>query len=327
MISVIVPVYNVEKYIDKCIESILCQTWKDFELILVNDGSTDASGEICSQFAKKDRRIRVFEQQNKGLSGARNTGTKQAKGEYLTYIDSDDFIHPEYLEVLYKTAVDNQTEVAACAYQNCLEGEGFGWKKEKVEQPTICTGREAVFRIVRDNSRQMIVAWGKIYHADLKEMLIYPEGKVHEDEFVTYKVLYAAEKVSIVDRPLYAYVQRKESIINTSYSKKRLHKLYALNEAIKFFEAQRDVELRDIALKRYLLNIQIAWYRVHKHMKEQEKLLQELCKEWQKEYQNSGKIILKKCSIVDVISIVAFKISPRLYSLFAEIVLMLFPEI
>ena len=127
MISVIVPVYRVEQYLDACIESILGQTFQDFELILVDDGSPDNCGEICDRYAGQDARIRVVHQENRGLSGARNTGTGLAEGKYITYIDSDDRIGPEYLEVLYNNAVEYRAQVSVCGY--CLV-----WEHERAEQ-------------------------------------------------------------------------------------------------------------------------------------------------------------------------------------------------
>ena len=121
MISVIVPVYNVEKYIERCVESVLAQTHKEFELILVDDGSTDLSGEICEKLKTKDNRIRVFHQENKGLSAARNKGLIEAAGEYITYIDSDDYVDAFYLEVLHQNAVQYHADISVCGYQRVWE--------------------------------------------------------------------------------------------------------------------------------------------------------------------------------------------------------------
>ena len=239
MISVIVPVYRVEQYLDACIESILGQTFQDFELILVDDGSPDNCGEICDRYAGQDARIRVVHQENRGLSGARNTGTGLAEGKYITYIDSDDRIGPEYLEVLYNNAVEYRAQVSVCGYCLVWEHESGqsrnGQNKKKGEQDfhtLVYTGRQAAEKIVKENTRAMITAWGKLYHRDLKPLLVYPEGKTHEDEFVTYRVFYAARRVAVSNRPLYHYLQRSGSIMNDGFREKRLDKIRALREVL-----------------------------------------------------------------------------------------------
>lgn len=325
MISIIVPVYNVEKYVKRCVESILAQTYKEFELILVDDGSTDQSGEVCDSFEKCDIRIRVIHQENSGLSAARNRGLAEATGEYITFIDSDDFVDTSYLETLHQNAVKYQADVSICGF--CLVWENNKTKsnyngKCEVKQ---YSGREAAWEIVANSKRSMITAWGKLYHHTLRKLLIYPEGRLHEDEFVTYKVLYQAKKVVECDMPLYYYLQRGKSIMNDGYSKRRLDKIVALKEAIGFFENKQEIELMSYARKRYLLNIQIAWYRVKKFMPEEKTILKELNREWKTIYKQNKEKIVEKCSLVDKISILVYEISPRMYCIIAEVVNRLFP--
>lgn len=325
MISIIVPVYNVEKYVKRCVESILAQTYKEFELILVDDGSTDQSGELCDTFKTCDNRICVIHQENRGLSAARNRGLKEAGGEYITYIDSDDYVDASYLETLYQNAVTYQADVSVCDF--CLVWEN---NKTKSKSNGRCgvkqyTGREAAREIVANNKRSMITAWGKLYHHTLRELLIYPEGKLHEDEFVTYKVLYQAKEVVECDMPLYYYLQREKSIMNDGYNKRRLDKIVALKEVSGYFEEKQEMELRAYAIKRYLLNIQIAWYRVKKFMPEEKTILKELKREWKTIYKQNKERIVEKCSLVDKISILVYEISPRMYCIIAEVVNRLFP--
>ena len=325
MISIIVPVYNVEKYVKRCIESILEQTHKEFELIIVDDGSTDRSGEICDTLKKSDRRIRVIHQENGGLSAARNRGLTEAGGEYITYIDSDDYVDASYLETLYQNAVKYQADVSLCGFRLVWENsktKNMSDGKDEVKQ---YTGREAVREIVVNNKSSMITAWGKLYHHTLRELLIYPEGRLHEDEFVTYKVLYQAKKVVETVEPLYNYFQRGKSIMNDGYSKRRLDKIVALKEAIGFFENKQEMGLMSYARKRYLLNIQIAWYRVKKFMPEEKAILTELNAEWKTLYKQNKADIVEKSSVVDKISIFVYGISPSMYCIIAEVVNKLFP--
>lgn len=327
MISIIVPVYNIQNYIQKCVTSILNQTLQNFELILVDDGSTDTSGKVCDMFALQDSRIHVIHKTNGGLSSARNEGTVCAAGEYICYIDGDDFIAPNYLEVLYENIYNNNAQIAVCSYRSVNEGEEYSTQENYAYSNVVYTGRQAATEIVKNSNRNMIIACGKLYHFSLKEKLIFPEGYVHEDEFVTYKVLYGVERVVVIDAPLYLYVQRGGSITNSNYSLKRLDKLLALNEAISFFENCEDKELLDCAIKRYLLNIQIAWYRVYKNMKTEKQTLDELRNKWLKQYKNHIKSVWQTGSVVDLVAVFVFRISPVLYCLFAEITLKIFPEI
>lgn len=334
MISVIVPVYRVEQYLDACIESILGQTFQDFELILVDDGSPDNCGEICDRYAGQDARIRVVHQENRGLSGARNTGTGLAEGKYITYIDSDDRIGPEYLEVLYNNAVEYRAQVSVCGYCLVWEHESGqsrnGQNKKKGEQDfhtLVYTGRQAAEKIVKESTRAMITAWGKLYHRDLKPLLVYPEGKTHEDEFVTYRVFYAARRVAVSNRPLYHYLQRSGSIMNDDFREKRLDKIRALREAVTFFRENNDRELERYARKRYLTNLQIAWYRTAKFLPDRKELSGLLLAQWKLTYGIYRKEILECGGFMERLSIRIFSVSPRVYRVMAEVYLKLFPEV
>lgn len=319
MISIIVPVYNVEKYVERCVESILAQSYREFELLLVDDGSTDQSGAICERLRAKDKRVRVIHQTNRGLSAARNRGLAEATGEYITYIDSDDYVDVSYLETLYQNAIQYQADVSVCGF--CLVWEKKKTKEKIKENGTVrlCSGRDAAEEIVAHNKRSMITAWGKLYHRSLQELLIYPEGRLHEDEFVTYKVLYEARQVVETDIPIYNYFQRGNSIINDGYSIRRLDKLIALKEAIDFFASKNETELMKQAIKRYLLSIQIAWYRVKKFMPNEKTVLAKLNEEWKAVYAQNKSDIMKRCSIVDKVAIIMYDISPVSYSIVAHV--------
>ena len=327
MISVILPVYNVEKYIDACMESLLRQTMQDFELILVNDGSTDNSGKKCRDWCEKDSRIRLVEQENQGLSEARNSGLKIALGEYIAFIDSDDTVDEDYLKILYENAIKHDAQVSVCNYMLVWEEEK---KKEcsaadkEQDKSLVFSGREAAMQIVKENKRFMITAWGKLYHKSLSPLLYYPKGRTHEDEFVTYKVFYQANKVAVTTLPLYHYLQRGSGIMGSDYKLNRLDKVLALNESMKFFDEKMDEEMRLYALKRYLLNIQIAWYRVHKYLPKEKEVLAKLRKEWKR--WNRNKELKKCCSLTDKVTLTVFAMSPALYGCIAGLYLKLVPQ-
>lgn len=259
-ISVIVPVYNVEKYLKKCIDSVLSQSYGHFELLLIDDGSTDSSGKICDEYGHRDPRIKVVHQNNQGLSSARNAGIDLASGEYITFIDSDDYIDSHFLDILHNNSVKYGADISVCKYKTFYENQLLkdGHRgKTKVMSPI-----EACSEIVKKSNAHMIVACGKLYQRNLFLDIRYPVGKHHEDEFTTYQLFYAANCVTVTNSQLYFYLQRQHSIMNTQYNLNRLDKLEALLVTIDFFKHHEEKELEAFAHYRYLLNLQIAAYKM-----------------------------------------------------------------
>jgi len=327
MISIIVPVYNVENYIDACMNSIFSQTMADYELILVDDGSTDSSGNKCDEWCEKDGRIKVIHQKNQGLSQARNSGLEIASGDYIAFIDSDDCIEENYLQTLFDNAVSNEAEVSVCSYVFVWEDPGKNNVPSQIAYETeVLSGREACEKIIKENQRFMITAWGKLYHKSLTPLLFYPKGRTHEDEFVTYKVFYQAKKVAVTKAPLYRYLQRGSGIMGTDFKLKRLDKLVALHESVQYFETEKDEDMKRYALKRYLLNIQIAWYRVHKYLPKEKHVMSELRKEWKTQKQTNRKTLKGCFSLTDKITMLVFGVSPVLYGCIAGMYLKLVPQ-
>ena len=241
MVSVIVPVYNVERYLRKCIESILNQTYQDLEVILVDDGSKDCSGNICDEYAAKDARIRVIHKENGGLSDARNCGIDVAKGEYLLFVDSDDFIHSQMLEVLYDAMQDIGADISVCNFLNVPEGQDL--QQETITDPSrhIYREQEKLAQLYVNNL-VTVVAWNKLYSRRLFQTLRYPKGRLHEDEFVIHRLLFEARSVVYVDVVLYYYVQRQNSIMG-KYSIKNIRDGYdALVEREVFWLEKKEQE-------------------------------------------------------------------------------------
>ena len=236
-ISVIVPVYNAEAYICRCVDSILGQSFSDFELILIDDGSPDNCGVICDDYAKKDSRIRVIHQENGGLSAARNAGIdwafKNSDSQWLTFIDSDDWIHPDYLSHLYFSAMEAKLPLSVCGFIRTTGDEPVIQPAQLVPE----TWSPEVFFV--DHNVNAIIACGKLYKKALFENIRYPVGKLHEDEFTTYKLLFATKKIAVIFAPLYYYFQGNEnSIMRSSYSPRRIDYLYAIEEKLEFFKSQ-----------------------------------------------------------------------------------------
>lgn len=310
-IAVIVPLYNVEEYLPRCIDSILNQSFSDFRLILINDGSTDRSGDICDEYKEKDNRIKVIHQENMGISMARNNGIENVKEDYVTFVDSDDYIHRDMLKILYRTLNKYKGDISVCQFE--LSYEDIRIEDEELENHSITkNNRQAVDMIVGESNVNMIVPWGKLYKRRLFENIKYPEGKYHEDEFVTYKLIYKAKKVVINTEELYYYTQRKQSITGSTYNSKRLVKLEALKEAIDFFKDHDEKELESRARLRYLMNIQIGYYKVKYEMSDQQDTLRKLKSEYDLEY----KYVLQNkhnLTIRNKIMLRFFKLFPNLY--------------
>ncbi len=244
LISIIVPVYKVEKHIHRCVDSVINQTYKNIEIILVDDGSPDNCGKICDEYAAKDSRIKVIHKANGGLSDARNHGIDAATGEWLLFIDSDDWIHPQTVEVLYNAAIKNRVNVSAC---NFAETQG--------EQPDVDSSIEAEKYTPKDfyTTYHVVatIACAKLYHRSCFKNIRYPKGKLHEDEYVTYRILFAEDTVAFINQPYYAYYINSDGITKSSWSPKRLDAEKALYEQINFFKSRKDQELIDFSLKNY----------------------------------------------------------------------------
>jgi len=214
MISVIIPVYNVEEYLRECVDSVLAQTYTDWEAILVDDGSTDSSGAICDEYAAKDERIRVIHQANQGLSGARNTALDAMKGDYVTFLDSDDYILPGALEHLLNLCLENNAEMSVC---QVLRLESDGTLKLQAGLAPI-SGTEVLDGVEKMRSyiplnKQTNSVCGKLYHRELFCDIRFPLGKTSEDVFVSYQVIHAAKRMAMNKNPQYVYRNRPGSIM------------------------------------------------------------------------------------------------------------------
>lgn len=233
-ISVIVPVYNVEKYIKQCLESILNQTYKNLEIILIDDGSKDSSGTICDSFAKEDCRIKVIHQNNQGLSGARNTGLKNITGEYITFIDSDDFIKNKMFEEMISILKEKNADIIECGTIYCDEKGSY--IKENTKNKIEIYEKNNQMKELILNGNITTMSWGKLYKKDLFENFEFPAGKYHEDVFTAYKLLHISEKTIVLNQGFYYYRQVSGSIMNSSFNIKHLDSIKAILERNKFIE-------------------------------------------------------------------------------------------
>lgn len=259
LISVIVPVYKVEAFLPACVESLLCQTLADFELILVDDGSPDRCGEVCDRFAAQDRRVRVCHQKNGGLSAARNSGLGLARGAYIAFVDSDDTVLPTFLETLYTACTQADADMALCAVQDVTEA-GAPLAPPVFTQPTAAgtfAGKELLAEFFGANSTCYTVAWNKLYKAQLWHGLRYPEGMLHEDDAVAHLLYWSCDRVACVEEPLYHYRLRQGSICHTDITPGSFDGVSAHAAWCRFFrekECAKSILDRAVAgcFKRYL---------------------------------------------------------------------------
>ena len=254
-ISVIVPVYKVEQYIHRCIDSILRQTFSNFELILVDDGSPDNCGKICDNYAQKYNRIHVIHKKNGGLSDARNKGIEWAfensESEWIIFIDSDDWIHPVMLEKLYEANITNKTQISSCGFERTTGDE------PEININEIRTYKTTPEKFYLENNINATIACAKLYKKECFESIRYPVGKLHEDEFTTYKILFAYAAVSVVEAPLYMYFQNENGIMLSKWNPKRLDALEAYKEQLQFFSTKQfsDIEIQQSSiLLKFLVN-------------------------------------------------------------------------
>lgn len=217
LISIVVPVYNVEKYLGTCVASILKQTYSNIEVILVDDGSTDCSGKMCDYYMGLDERIKVIHKKNGGLSDARNKGIIQAEGEYITFIDSDDVVSSDYVEYLYNILEENDGEIAICDPVHCYPNEKIVFEQETFKR--VYKAEDAIVEMLYQKSF-LVAAWGKLYKKDYFAEIKFPEGMLFEDSAVMYKIFDKAKKIVYGNAKLYGYMHREGSITTKEFSKR-----------------------------------------------------------------------------------------------------------
>lgn len=245
LISVVVPVYNVAKYLPRCLDSIASQTYANLDIILVDDGSTDNSGKIADEYAKTDKRAQVIHQKNGGLSEARNAGLRYAKGDYVAFVDSDDYMSPSYIEKLYDIASKNGADVATCQFQSFSE-ESLKLKKSPDWTRDVMTGRESAIGLLIGSHPAYI--WTSLFKRSLftDNAIEFPVGRTYEDVATRFKLQYFAGKVVFTNERLYHYLVRRSSITGIKFSETRFNDLLFAVESIKDFSAQKKVTCPEI---------------------------------------------------------------------------------
>lgn len=284
LITIIVPIYKVEDYLRRCVDSILNQSYKNLEIILVDDGSPDRCGEICDAYANVDKRIKVIHKKNGGLSDARNIGIEIAQGKYVSFIDSDDWISREYVEKLYKLLINNNADISVCNFIKTLTET---LQVEHVQEEIYkYSNVEALEQLYDKFSVQMVIACGKLYKRNLFDDIRFPVGRIHEDEFTTYRLIYKANQIVLTTEPLLYYWQREDSITGVGFSiKNKLHAIDAFLERAEFLK-KNDLEnlssktyrllfgfYRDINKKKFLIEDPLIEQDFNKNFRDFKKLI------------------------------------------------------
>lgn len=309
----------VQEYLPKCLDSILQQTYRKIEVILVNDGSPDNCAEICEQYACQDQRVIVKHQENGGLSAARNAGVELAKGDYICFVDPDDYIHPRMYELLHKNLKEHRADISICGYSVVQENEGT----TKLSFDVLDTGKESISVF---NNRQTLLhlytelqyitlgVWNKLYKKELFDGVRFKVGKIHEDDFIMHHLLDNASKVVYTSIPLYYYLQRNTSITGQKFNLKRLDRLEALQERIQYFKEKGYEDLYEKSYEHYLNLLFVDYYLIKNSCPEERQVYRNLRKQFIQLFESRGKVVL---STNRKIKYNLFKIHPVL-SMMAE---------
>ena len=308
LISVIVPIYNVEKYLKRCIDSIINQTYKNLEIILVDDGSLDNCSKICDEYSKKDKRIRVIHKANGGLSDARNTGLDQAKGKYICFIDSDDYIDINMIKELYTNLVKTKSDISICDFVS------FDEKTEKYNSysNSIFIVKDSKYDLMFNEYRLVTtVQWNKLFKREIFDNLRFKYGKIHEDEFIICYELEKANKISFLLKPYYHYYQRVNSITG-KFSINNFDAIDAIISQIVFFRERNMINKMVKSMLVCFSTTAILLLKARDNNIDKYFIIK-----YEKDNKKIGKEILQKyysvISIKDKIKIILYIISPIFY--------------
>ncbi len=306
LISVIIPVYKVEAYLERCVDSVLAQTYENLEIILVDDGSPDGCPALCDKYAAADSRVRVIHQKNAGLSGARNAGIDAARGSYLSFIDSDDYVATDFIESLYKACVCTGSQLSLCRWMY-VHGEELPEKgretaaragsveEEEVSGLRVYGRRELMEMLYDPDGAYFVVAWNKLYRRELFQGIRYPLGQIHEDEATTYKLFHRTGQGAFVDRPLYGYFVAPASITR-GFNPRRLDWIIGVKERLDFFEENGYAHLMPKALQAFadgMIDIYFGLVDFQPENREARRRIQELVRQGQKRVRAYGRFPLR----------------------------------
>ena len=250
-VSIIIPVYNVEAYLQRCVDSLLNQQYQIIEVILIDDGSTDQSGEICDEYAKMDNRVIVFHQKNSGQSVARNKGIEMSNGEYICFVDADDYVDKSYISRLYTLLVKNQADIAMCGFDYFCEEYYSKTSYNCADEINEMSNIDMIRNMHTVKDELYVVVWGKIFRKEIVEDILFPAGRICEDVAVLYRYYERAKKTVCCKDILYFYF--RNNMNSTTYTiNKRFYNdvLIACEEEISFLHSKGYEELEQYAMKK-----------------------------------------------------------------------------
>lgn len=288
-ISVVIPVYNVEQYVRDCIYCLKKQTYANFEAILIDDGSTDASGQILDAEAADDERFIVIHKENGGAAEARNYGLDKCSGEYICFVDSDDLFANDYLEILLKAALENQCDIVQCNYERVsnrplnLENNGC----DLALNVKMLSNRQMLERIYTGANVDTIVLWNKIYKRELFDKVRFPVGIMFEDEVLSAKIVYKADRIGLIDNVLYYYYYNDQGVMHKEYSIRKLDVLTALQLRMDFYKENGLNDLYQKDSYKYLYKILQNYYQIHHNMTDNRNLKKDIMKKYWDKYRES----------------------------------------
>lgn len=312
LISVIVPVYNVEEHLEKCLSSIVNQTYKNLEIILVDDGSTDSSGEICDRYAMCDERFVVIHNENGGVSAARNAGVAKATGEYIMFVDSDDYVESDIAEFLLNLTLQYDADISMCGFKYA-DTEGNTWNQTDLAVAEGCISGNDFWQRFYSGGRIIgVTLWAKLYKRSLWNDVFFPVGKLHEDEFVTHILIKNCKSIAVSKKPLYYYVQRKGSIMNTQFMTQNFDSAEGILMRCRFFYEQKEYDNAAKSLTMAMYNIIRGLDLLEIPTSSDKNRVRELKKEFRSLYR---KLFFKNTDIFSKIKCGVFYLNTKLFKL------------
>ena len=279
LVSIIVPIYKVEPYLRRCLDSIVNQTYTNLEIILVDDGSPDTCPQICDEYAAKDKRIVVIHKENGGLSDARNAGLEISKGEYISFVDSDDWVDEKYIEILLNSAIAENTDIAI---GENIQTNGFCNKPKNISTIKTYSSKEALYHLFSQNHIAFTISCGKLYKKELFSNLHFPIGKYHEDEFTTYILFYRSKKIVYTNCILYYYFRHSNSITGSRHP---WDVLEVFEQRYLFFKNKNEKDLLPLLITPLCWQLLCAYWfvlkkdstKANKHLSDFRKYTKEEC--------------------------------------------------
>lgn len=305
IISVIIPTYNAEKYIKRCLESVFAQTYKNYEVIVIDDGSTDTTKLILNEFAKWHKQLHIYSTTHLGVSAARNKGLEMSRGDYIAFVDADDEISPYYLETLYRLLQKYQAQISVCGICHVHSTEKYSNSLPKNSSAKnaiqLRTGREFLSKMEEPLRYEITaVCWNKLYHKDVFTNKNYPLGRIYEDSAMIQDVLYPLQRIAETDEVLYFYHTESDGITRSVYSREQLDEVLFAKKRMLFFRAKKERKLYILARKQYCIALLKHYYLSRKNKVVPESILMRLRQEQKRYLKGFGwkKKLSPKVSIV-----------------------------